>query len=75
MDRPMTPAAYVAEDSLVWHQWEEKLLVLPRLDTPPPVKGNVRGWGERVVGVGEHPHRRRGGSGIGGLWLGNWGRE
>jgi len=33
MDRPMAPAAYVAEDGLVGHQWKEKPLVLPRLDT------------------------------------------
>jgi len=33
----MAPVAYVAEDGLVGHQWEEKLLVLPRLD-PPRVK-------------------------------------
>jgi len=25
MDRPMAPAAYVAEDGLVGHQWEEKV--------------------------------------------------
>jgi len=30
----MAPAAYVAEDGLVGHQWEEKPLVLPRLDPP-----------------------------------------
>jgi len=34
MDRPMAPAAYVAEDGLVGHQWEENPLVLPRLDLP-----------------------------------------
>jgi len=34
MDRPMAPAAYVAEDGFVGHQWEEKPLVLPRLDPP-----------------------------------------
>jgi len=33
----MAPAAYVAEDGLVWHQWKEKPLVLPRLDPPPSV--------------------------------------
>jgi hypothetical protein len=30
----MAPAAYVAEDSLVGHQWEERPLVLKRLDAP-----------------------------------------
>jgi len=28
----MAPAAYVAEDSLVRHQWKEKPLIRPRLD-------------------------------------------
>jgi hypothetical protein len=31
---PMAPAAYVAEDGLVGHQWEERTLVLRRLDAP-----------------------------------------
>jgi hypothetical protein len=30
----MTLAAYVAEDGLVGHQWEERPLVLGRLDVP-----------------------------------------
>jgi hypothetical protein len=30
----MAPAAYVAEDGLVGHQWEERPLVLRRLDVP-----------------------------------------
>ena len=36
----MAPAAYGAEDGLVGHQWEEKPLVLPRLDAP--VLRNIR---------------------------------
>ena len=36
----MSLAAYVAEDSLVGHQWEEKPLVLQRLYVP--VQGNAR---------------------------------
>jgi len=32
MDKPIAPAAYVAEDDLVGHQREEKPLVLSRLD-------------------------------------------
>ena len=28
MEGPMAPAAYVAEDDLVWHQWEERPFVL-----------------------------------------------
>jgi hypothetical protein len=30
----MAPAAYVAEDGLVGHQWEERSLVLWKLQTP-----------------------------------------
>jgi len=60
MDRPMAPAAYAAEDGLVVHQWEEKPLILPRLE--PPGYGNVRVGRQEgeVVQVGEHPFRRRG---------------
>jgi len=59
MDRPISPAAYVAEDGLVGHQWEEKPLVLPRLDDP--VQRNVRVGGREGLGVWiwEHSHRRR----------------
>jgi len=46
MGRPLAPAACVAEDGLVEHQWEEKPCVLPRLDTS--VYGNVREGGEKV---------------------------
>jgi hypothetical protein len=38
----MSIAAYVAEDSLVGHQWEERPLVLQRLYDP--VQGNARKW-------------------------------
>jgi hypothetical protein len=34
MEQPMTPAAYVAEDDFVGHQWEEWPLVLCRVDAP-----------------------------------------
>jgi len=34
MNGPMAPAAYVAEDGFVGHQWEDKSLVRPRLDPP-----------------------------------------
>lgn len=56
----------------VGHQWEERPLVLSRLNAP--VKGNVRAgrwegvggeWAGRWEGVGgewEHPHRRREGN-------------
>jgi hypothetical protein len=51
-------AAYVAEDGLVRHQWEERPLVLRR--SYAPIQGNSRarkqewvGWGAGVgVGVG-----------------------
>jgi len=34
MEGPMAPAAYVAEDGLVWHQWKGMPLELWRLDAP-----------------------------------------
>ena len=34
MEGPMAPATYVAEGGLVGHQWEERPLVLRRLDAP-----------------------------------------
>jgi len=57
MDRPMSPAAFVAEDGLVGHQWDEKPLVLPKLDSP--VQGNIkagRGYGLR----GGAPSQKKG---------------
>jgi len=39
MNRPMTPAACIAEDGFVGHQWEEKPLALPRLDTTSHCRG------------------------------------
>jgi hypothetical protein len=54
----MAPAAYVAEDGLVSHQWEEKPLVLRRLNAPV---GECQG---REVGVDElGTRRKRGGIG------------
>ena len=34
MEGPMAPVGYVAEDSIVGHQWEERPLVLRRLNAP-----------------------------------------
>jgi hypothetical protein len=34
MEEPIAPAAYVTEDGLVEHQWEERPLVLRKLDAP-----------------------------------------
>jgi hypothetical protein len=34
VEGPMAPAAYVAENGLVGHQWEERPLVLRRLNAP-----------------------------------------
>jgi hypothetical protein len=53
----MSLVAYVAEDGLVGHQWEERPLVLRR--SYAPVQGNARarkqewvcwgaGWGESI---------------------------
>ena len=63
----MAPAAYVAEDGLVWHQREERPF--------GPVKAQCPSVGKfqgSEVGVGrwggEHPHRsRRREDGIGGF--------
>ena len=50
----MSLAAYVAEDGLVSHQWEEKPLVLQRLYAPVQRNGRTRkqsGWvGEQFRG-------------------------
>jgi len=50
----MAPSTYVTEDGLVWHQWEERPLVLSRLDVPGWGGGRKMGGWER-----EHPHRSR----------------
>jgi hypothetical protein len=42
--------AYVAEDSLVGHQWEERPLVLERVYAP--VQGNARARNQEWVGWG-----------------------
>jgi hypothetical protein len=34
MEGPIAPAAYIAEDGLIGHQWEGKTLVLERLNAP-----------------------------------------
>jgi hypothetical protein len=34
MEGPKVPAAYVAEYGLVWYQWEERTIVLSRIDAP-----------------------------------------
>jgi len=34
MEGPMAPPGYVAEDGLIWPQWEERPLVLWRLYDP-----------------------------------------
>jgi hypothetical protein len=33
-EEPMVPAAYVAEDGLLGHQWEKKPLLLWKIDAP-----------------------------------------
>ena len=51
----MSLVAYVAEDGLVGHQWEERPLVLRR--SYAPVQGNARArklvWVGREAGQGE----------------------
>ena len=46
----MSLAAYVAEDGLVGHQWEERPLVLQRFYAP--VQGNARARNKAWVGWG-----------------------
>jgi len=53
----MAPVAYLPEDSLVGHQWKEKLLVLLRLD--PQCRGMLGWWEEGGVWGAEHLYRRR----------------
>ena len=49
------PAAYVAEDFLIWHLWERGHLVLWRLDAPEKEDGRevrpelVGGWGSTLL--------------------------
>jgi hypothetical protein len=69
----MAPAAYVAKDSLVRHHWEERSLVLWRLDIL-----QCKGIKSREVGVGgwveEQLHRSKGREdGIGGFQ--DWGNQ
>ena len=44
----MAPAAYLAEDCLIWHQWEGRPLVLWKLDAP--VYGNAKVVRQEWVG-------------------------
>ena len=46
----MSQAAYVAEDGLISHHWEERPLVLQRLYAP--VEGNARARKQEWVGRG-----------------------
>jgi hypothetical protein len=55
----MAPASYVADDGLVMHQWEERFLVLQRLDRYPSVgelrvgrKQGEREWDRGFLGAG-----------------------
>jgi hypothetical protein len=43
----MAPATYVAENCLIWHQWEVRHLVTWRLDAPE--KGDARGVMQELV--------------------------
>ena len=50
------PGTYLAENCLIWLQWEKMRLILKRLE--------ALGKGRPGVGGGEHP-RRQGGGGVG----------
>jgi hypothetical protein len=50
--------AYVAEDGLIGHQWEERPLVLQRLYDPVQRNARARvgwgaGWGEGIGDIGD----------------------
>jgi hypothetical protein len=57
--------AYVAEDGLVGHQWEERPLVLQR--SYAPVQGNARARKQKWVGWGAGQEE-----GIGDFWDSIW---
>ena len=59
MEGPITPAAYVAENGLVWHQWKQKPLVLWRLNALAQENEYSGGVGIVGRGVGEDPNRYR----------------
>jgi hypothetical protein len=61
----MSLAAYVAEDGLIGHHWEERLLVLQRLYAP--VQGNARARKREWVGLGAGR-----GESIGDFWDSIW---
>jgi hypothetical protein len=60
--------AYVAEDGLVGHQWEERSLVLRRSYAPVQGKARVR----KLKWVGCGAGRGAGGEGIGDFWDSIW---
>jgi hypothetical protein len=62
----VAPATYVAEDCLVWPQWEGMYLFLWRLDAPENVDASGVRW--EWVGGGV-PLRSKGE--VGCLWRGN----
>jgi hypothetical protein len=62
----LAPAAYVAEDGLVRHQWEER-------SQCRGIEGGEAGVGRWVE---EHPHRSRGKEdGIRDFWEGGGGKQ
>jgi hypothetical protein len=64
----MAPTAYVVEACLMWHQWEQRSLVLWRMDAPAQGNAKVVRLEWRV----ENPHRSKvEEGGIGGFWRGN----
>jgi hypothetical protein len=63
------PTTYVAEDCLIWHQWEGKFLILWRLDGPE--KGNARRLRWERMGWWGNTHLEAMGKGMG--WVFNGG--
>ena len=66
MDVPMAPAAYVVEVGLVEYQWEEKTLVLRRIEGSVSQCRGMPGQGSRSGWVDE-----QGEDGVGGFQRGN----
>ena len=62
----MSRATYVAEDGLLWHQWEGRTLVLRRLDAPEKEDARlvkqewVGGWRSTLTEAKEMDHLQRG---------------
>jgi hypothetical protein len=55
------PSTYVAEDCLVWTQWERMCLILPKLDAPRREDSGEGAALSEVKGRGDRGNSSRGG--------------